>query len=268
MKKHCLYLELLFLNQNHPLMKMVLRLLLFFSPFFAFGQTSEATLLAHWDDESLVESVFNNPYHDVWGAVVNGREIGIISSTDGFHFFDLSDDNSAFEPVAFAPGADQGAGIAHRDVKTYLHYAYGVADEGSSALQVMDMSNLPESVEIVYESNEFVTTCHNIFIDEDNARLYAVGGNGFNVRILSLANPEQPQLLTSFPNATLDLPYVHDLYVRDNIAYLNAGEVGFIVVDFSDPLMPEVLGTLPTYVNQGYNHSGWLSDDDQYFFLV
>lgn len=249
-------------------MKTAMHLLFYFSPLLVFGQPMEATLLSHWDDDSLVESVFNNPYHDVWGAVVNDREIGIITSTDGFHFFDLSGDDSTFEPVAFAPGADQGAGIAHRDVKTYLHYAYGVADEGAtSGLQVIDMSNLPESVEVVYESNEFISTCHNIFIDEDNARLYAVGGAGFNLRVLSLANPEQPQFLATFPNATLDLPYIHDLYVRDNIAYLNAANDGFIVVDLSDPLSPEVLGTLPTYVDQGYNHSGWLSPDGQHYFL-
>lgn len=248
-------------------MKFAMRLLVCLTPFFAFGQTSEATLLGHWDDDSLVESIFANPYHDVWGAVVNDREVGIITSTAGLHFFDLSDDDSTFEPVAFAPATAQGAAIGHRDVKTYLHYAYAVADEGASTLQVIDMSNLPESVEEVYASNEFITTCHNIFIDEDNARLYAVGGNGFNLLILSLANPEQPQFLATFPNANLDIPYIHDLYVRDNIAYLNGRFEGLFVVDFSDPLMPEVLGTLPTYVNQGDNHSGWLSEDKQYYYL-
>lgn len=264
--KLCMLNTIIF-NLNHPIMKTMIRLLLCFSPFFAFGQVTEATLLGHWDDETLVESVFANPYHDVWGAVVNGREVGILTSTAGFHFFDLSDDASPFEPTAFAPGADHGASIAHRDIKTYLHYAYAVADEGGSALQVIDMSNLPESVEIVYESNEFIRTCHNIFIDEDNARLYAVGGATFDVLILSLANPEDPQLLATYPNANLNIPYIHDLYVRDNIAYLNGGGDGLFVVDFADPLMPEVLGTLPTYVNQGYNHSGWLSADEQYYYL-
>ncbi|MCO6477454.1 MAG: choice-of-anchor B family protein [Phaeodactylibacter sp.] len=249
-------------------MKNSLLALLFCMPVFAAGQPIEATLLAHWSDENIPPAFFDNPYHDVWGAVVNGREVGILCSTLGIHFFDLSNTESILEPVAFAPATVQGSAIGHRDVKTYLHYAYAVADEGASTLQVIDMSGLPESVEVVYESDEFIRTAHNIFIDEDNARLYAVGGNGFNVRILSLANPEQPELLASYPTAEVPLPYVHDLYVRDNIAYLNAGNAGFIVMDMNDPANPELLGTMTEYTEQGYNHSGWLSEDGQYFYLA
>lgn len=248
-------------------MKNYVLALLFCTPLFATGQSVEATLLGHWNDESIPQAFFANPYHDVWGAVVNDKEIGIITSTLGIHFFDLSNTEAVLEPVAFAPAPVQGNTIGHRDVKTYLHYAYAVADEGASTLQVIDMSGLPQSVEIVYESDEFIRTTHNIFIDEDNARLYAVGGNGFNLRILSLDNPEQPELLASYPTVEVPLPYIHDLYVRDNIAYLNAGPAGFIVMDMEDPANPELLGTMTEYIEQGYNHSGWLSDDGQYYYL-
>lgn len=249
-------------------MKHCLLALLLCTPFFAHSQAAEATLLGHWNDESIPPAFFANPYHDVWGTVVNDKEIGILCSTLGIHFFDLSNTEATLEPVAFAPATVQGNSIGHRDVKTYQHYAYAVADEGASTLQIIDMSGLPESVEVVYESDEFIRTTHNIFIDEDNARLYAVGGNGFSLRILSLANPEQPELLASFPTASVPIPYVHDLYVRDNIAYLSAGQAGFIVMDMADPANPELLGTMTEYIEQGYNHSGWLSDDGQYFYLA
>ena len=180
-------------------MKNCVLALLLCIPILTIGQASQATLLAHWDDESIPQAFFANPYHDAWGAVVNDKEIGIITSTLGIHFFDLSNTEAEFEPVAFAPAPVQGNTIGHRDVKTYLHYAYAVADEGASTLQAIDMSGLPESVEVVYDSDEFIRTTHNIFIDEDNARLYAVGGSGFNLRILSLENPEQPELLASYP---------------------------------------------------------------------
>ncbi|MCB0563704.1 MAG: choice-of-anchor B family protein [Phaeodactylibacter sp.] len=248
-------------------MKNCVLALLLCIPILTIGQASQATLLAHWDDESIPQAFFANPYHDAWGAVVNDKEIGIITSTLGIHFFDLSNTEAEFEPVAFAPAPVQGNTIGHRDVKTYLHYAYAVADEGASTLQVIDMSGLPESVEVVYDSDEFIRTTHNIFIDEDNARLYAVGGSGFNLRILSLENPEQPQLLASYPTVDVPLPYIHDLYVRDNIAYLNAGPAGLIVMDMSDAVNPELLGTMTEYIEQGYNHSGWLSDDGQYYYL-
>jgi choice-of-anchor B domain-containing protein len=236
-------------------------------PISSFGQPVEATMSGYWHDESLIPAFFSNPYHDVWGTVINGREIGIISSTSGFHFFDLSAESTSLEPVAFVPGTVQGSQISHRDFKAYLHYLYAVADEGQSALQIIDLSGLPEQATLVYESNQFITRTHNIFIDQDNARLYATGGTGFSLRILSLADPENPTLLATFPNSTLNLPYVHDCYVRGNIAYLNVGFNGLWVVDFTDPADPVLLGTMTSYLQQGYNHSGWLSDDGNYYYM-
>ncbi|MCB9274570.1 MAG: choice-of-anchor B family protein [Lewinellaceae bacterium] len=250
-------------------MKNLLRLLLLFSPLWSFGQPTQATLLGHWSDPGIVPAFFDNPYHDVWGIVVNDKEYGVISSTSGLHIFALSDisESEPMEPVAFVPGTAQGNGISHRDVKSYQHYLYGVADEGPSALQVIDVSGLPDGAELVYESNEFFTTAHNIFIDEDNARLYIAGSAGHSLKVLSLENPEHPELLASFPNSEYPVPYIHDLYVRDNIAYLHAGQAGFIVADFTDAAHPVLLGTMDTYPQQGYNHSGWLSDDGLYYYL-
>ena len=248
-------------------MKDLLRLLLLCTPFWAIGQPTQATLLGHWSDPTIVPAFFSNPYHDVWGIVIDDKEYGVISSTAGFHIFGLDELTAPLAPVAFVPGTAQGGGISHRDVKSYQHYLYGVADEGPSALQIIDVSGLPGSAELVYESNEFITTAHNIFIDEDNARLYVAGGAGHTLKILSLENPEQPTLLASFPNPSIPIPYIHDLYVQDNIAYLHAGSYGLIVVDFTDPASPVLLGTMDNYPQQGYNHSGWLSEDGQYYYL-
>lgn len=249
-------------------MKTLVYILLCLFPFCAVAQPIEATLIGHWDDPDIVEAFFDNPYHDVWGAVVDGVEYGIISSTDGFHFFNLSGDGSNMEPVAYVAGTAQGAGIAHRDIKVYQNYLYAVADEGPSALQVFDMSVLPEDPVLVYESDEFLVRSHNIFIDEDNGVLYAAGGNGFNLKVLSLEDPENPSLLATFPNPSFpNMPYIHDLYVKDNIGYLNAAFDGLIVADFSDPTNIQLLGTLSTYEQQGYNHSGWMAESGDHYFM-
>ena len=237
--------------------KNLLPLLFSTLPLFSFSQIIEANPIGHWDDPTIVEAFFDNPYHDVWGAVVNEVEYGIICSTDGFHFFNLDGDGNDMEPVAFAPATVQGAIIAHRDIKVYQNYMYAVADEGPSMLQVFDISVLPDDPILVYESDEFLQRSHNIFIDTDNAVLYAASGNGYDLILLSLENPEVPTLLASFPNT--DFPftnYVHDLYVRDHIAYLNEGWGGLQLIDFSEPNDPQALGSMFGYLQQGYNHSG------------
>lgn len=230
----------------------------------AFSQI-QATLLGNWqDDDLIVTSWLTSVYNEVWGAEINGVEYGIIGSTEAVHIIDLSDPNNPTE-VHRVQGSAIGPNLVHRDYKTYAGYLYCVADEGgTSTLQIVDLNNLPATAPEVYNSNEFVITAHNIFIDEPNARLYIIGdGNG--LRVLDISTPDQPVLLAN--NNSTPVPYVHDAYIRDHIGYLNCGNDGFYVVDYTDPVNHQILGTMTDYPESGYNHSGWLSDDGNYYFL-
>jgi len=139
-------------------------LLLF--PVCLMGQVTEATLLDNWNDETLVGSfAFDNTYNEIWGVVINDREYAVIGSTAGTHFIDVTDPSVVSE-VAFVAGAVQGGSIIHRDYHDYKDYLYAVADEGgASTLQIIDYTALPDSVEVVYDSQEFFFRSHNIFID-------------------------------------------------------------------------------------------------------
>jgi len=105
-------------------------------------------------------------------------------------------------------------------------------DISNGSLQIFDLSALPNSVSKVYDSQAFFSNCHNIFIDETHGRLYAVGSNRGNLIVLDLTqNPANPTLLKNTP---LQGGYVHDLYVRDHIAYCSHEFRGLYVYDFSD----------------------------------
>lgn len=254
-------------------MKYILLLLLCL-PFPAFSQAQEAKLLSTWFDNSLIPTFsYNGRYNDVWGYARDGREYALIGSTAGVHFLDVTDPGSLVElEAAFVPGVAQGGQLIHRDFKNFGNYLYIVADEGQSALQIVDLSYLPDSTRIVYSSDALLNRVHNIFIDTATARLYACGVTNAtgspSLSILSIADPEQPQLLASFPTGSLSLPYVHDAYVRNDTAYLNCTSFGLWVVDFADPNNPQVLGTMTDYVQKGYNHSGWLDQTGHYYYLA
>jgi len=244
-------------------MKLLLRIFLVIAPLMSFAQSSEnVELLFHWDEDSLVGSqIFDNTYNEVWGVVIDGREYAIIGSTAGTHFFDVTSTENVSE-VAFVAGKVQGPQIIHRDYHDYHNYLYAVSDEGASSLQIIDMSTLPDSVSLVYDSSELFWTTHNIFIDTATAKLYNTSGN-----IYSLDNPLDPEFLYN-----TSLLSCHDMYVLNDTAYINGGENGFLIVDFSQTSAEnqshEVLGTLPTYPDQGYNHSGWLSEDGNYYAMA
>lgn len=226
-----------------------------------YGQDAEnVVLLDSWHDESIETIDQGIRYNEVWGFVQDGEEYAVIGSKIGTHFFHITDSDQ-LEEVAFVPGAFQGY-VVHRDYHDYEGYLYAVCDQGQSTLQIMDLSGLPDTVSVVYDSNELVITAHNVFIDSTTATLYLAGPNGSPLRLLSLENPTEPELLLQF----FLVGYVHDLYARNDTAWLNCANEGLVVIDFSAGF-PNALGSLTTYPDQGYNHSGWLSEDgNKYVF--
>ncbi len=220
------------------------------------AQTFEnVILLDNWHNDSIPTIQYEMRYNEVWGFVQDGQEYAVIGSTLGTHIFRLTA-NDQLEEVDFVPGAFQGQ-VIHRDYHDYEGYLYGVCDQGASTLQIMDLQYLPDSVSLVYNSNEFVTTSHNVFIDSSSARLYLAGPLPAPLRILSIENPTQPEFESEFYSVS----YVHDLFARNDTVFLNCASQGLVVVDFSEPANPQQLGSLDTYPDLGYNHSGWLSED-------
>ena len=227
------------------------------------AQDSEnINLLYQWSVDTLIGSeAFENVYNEVWGVVVDDREYAIIGSTAGTHFFDVTNPSTASE-IAFVAGRVVGDEIIHRDYHDYQNYLYAVSDEGLSSLQIIDISTLPDSVSVVYDSSDLFYRSHNIFIDTAKARLYTTNGD-----IYTLENPIDPKFLYN-----TSLLSSHDVYVENDTAYINTGTLGFVIVDFSQTTLEnqshEVIGALPTYPDQGYNHSGWITTDGNYYAMA
>lgn len=223
-------------------------------------EAQQVQLLYHWEDNSLPSSVaHNNTYNEVWGFKHNGREYGVIGSTMGTHFFDVTDKNN-ITYIDYIAGKAQGGQIIHRDYHDYNGYLYAVCDEGASSLQIMDLNYLPDSVSLVYDSDLLVVNSHNIFIDSTSAKLFVCDGD---IDVYSLTNPLSPSYFTS-----INLPsHAHDLYVRNDTAFVNAGPDGLYIFNAS-VLNPAPLNTLSVYPQKGYNHSGWLSSDGNTYIFA
>jgi choice-of-anchor B domain-containing protein len=226
-----------------------------------------ASLLYNWQDTTLIGSwAYDNTYNECWGLIVNDKEIAIIGSTAGTHFFDVTDPINSVA-VAFVAGAYTGGGVVHRDYHDFNGYLYVVCDEGSSStLQIIDISDLPNSVNTIYDSNALFIKSHNIYIDTATAKLYACASNTA-MDVYSLQSPTNPTLIHSY-NA---VGHVHDAFVRNDTAYLNCGNDGLRIMDFSMVNtmgdQPTQLASLTSYPDAGYNHSGWLNDDGTLYIM-
>ncbi len=249
--------------------------LLCFLPLFANGQSSfNMTLLAN-------EVIPNLPvrsgakYNDVWGFKhpTNGTEVAIIGGIEAIFFYNVTSPANPVlihtHPVTNLNGTTNGS--LWRDFKTYQNYAYASADEGDSGLIVFDLSQVPTTVTKVYQSNQFWNRSHNIYIDTEHARLYAAGPNtqSSGIIILNLQTPAAPTLLRSLSLTSIGGGYVHDIHVRDTIAYCSHGslhKLSMYSVNNVNNIFP--IASIENYQEAGYNHSSWVNEDATFLVMV
>jgi choice-of-anchor B domain-containing protein len=235
--------------------------------------SKNVTLLDHWTDNSLVSSQ-NIRFNEVWYFQRNDREYAIIGSTAGTHFFELMPDDK-LRNVGFIQGDFPSAQVHNRDFRDFGDYVYAVADQGeNSALQIINISALPDSVFLEKTDSTNWNRVHTLCIDQESALMYActfrppLGHPDWFYRplkVFSLADPLNPELVFSGFNNIAD---VHYAYVRGDTAYLNCGFDGLRIYNFANPSAPVLLGSLTVYNDQGYNHSGWLSEDGRTYFFT
>lgn len=253
---------------------LILFLGIFLSLSVSAQEIKNVTLLDHWYSDTVLTNSSQVRYSSCWAFVQNGEEYGIIGSTEGAYFFQLTKADT-FRFVDFVPGKYQSSQAITREYKHFGHYVYAVCDEGPSSLQIIDVSYLPDSVHVVADlRNEFFGRTHNLFVDSVNALLYlcrvtpvinGVETSLIPMRVYSLQNPVSPTLVWEGPD---DIPEVHDIFVRDNLAILNCGFNGLRVYDFTNPTAPIYKNNLTVYPQQGYNHQGWLAPNNKTYVFA
>ena len=213
------------------------------SSLFAQG-SANVSLIAHIDDY--------NTYNDCWGYTApDGREYALLGVTNGTSIIDITDSGNEYE-VTFIPSSNS----TWKDIKTYRHYAYTVTESGGG-LQIIDLSDLPNSATHIGSYTNF-TTSHNIYVDTTQALLFAEGSGGVAVRILSLADPENPVQLSTFGIEC------HDVFAEDGLAYVAEGFSGSIgIYSYANPSSPQLVDRI-NIPSAGYVHNTWNTSDGNY----
>lgn len=155
-------------------------------------------LWANWDDNTLL-TFSGIQYNDLWGYSDQlGGEYVILGTAQKILFINISNPATPNLIASF----NGGASSIWRDFKTYGHYAYGVADQGSEGLIVFDLQNLPNSVTKVSQITTDFQRAHNIYIDASSGRLYVAGSNTLSEGRIVLdvgANPTNPPKNWRYP---------------------------------------------------------------------
>ncbi len=249
--------------------KLITSFLLLLGTLNAYAQADSLNMvkLGQWD---LSGQFFN----DIWGFTDGqGNEYAIIGSRPNIYFFDVTNPSSPTLVEEFSNGNPAGLQMypsTWRDFKVYGNYCYAVADQFNTdeGLLIFDLSNLPNAVTLSNQITTHFDRAHNIFIDNNNGKLYVAGSDSENDGLIVLdlaANPTNPPLLGT-PYFGSDPGYVHDLYAKNDIVYACHGYNGFYIWDLSNVSNPVALSS--SSISGGYVHSVWLTNNGDWAFVA
>ena len=196
---------------------------------------------------------------DVWGYTTPaGEDYAIMGILEGVVII-RAEDLAIIDTIL---GPMQGDPYYHRDIKTFGHYAYVVSENTGTneGMQIIDMSGLPESVELVgtYSYNEHVRS-HNMSIDAARGFAYICGQTYEGFRVVDINNPENPDDINF-----VYTEQIHDVFARQDTVYVAEGWRGtFSIHDLSNKNNPELLARVEIPYN-GYVHNIWSSEDGKY----
>lgn len=244
--------------------------------------------------------------NDIWGWVDDGgEEYAIVGMQDGTAFVRIASDGTP-QFIGRLPASDGDSPIpkravvtkrchdelcgsedsAWRDVKVFDHYAYIVSEAIGHGLQIFDLHDLrtldPAAPDLELTTAGFydgIGHAHNIFINEDSARAYVVGHDNPNaniaggLQVLDLTDPENPFKLAELngDGYTHDVQCVNyngpdpDIAANSELCFAS-NEDTLTVWDVTTPQNAEILSRT-SYSDSAYTHQGWLSPNQEYFYL-
>ena len=211
--------------------------------------------------------------NDCWGYTSpSGNKYAIMGLSDGTLFVNITNPSSP-QIIEMIPSCNS----LWRDIKVYQDHAYMVSECGNG-IQVADMSSIDAGVVTLVNTTTTggTSATHNVAICVETGFLYRCGGASNGLRIYSLANPSSPVYVGDWTTR-----YVHDAqikvmetgpYAGREIAFLCAGmnggfaNTGLSIIDVTDKSNMIELAHYE-YPVAAYSHQGWLSEDEQYFYL-
>ncbi len=197
------------------------------------------------------------------------NEYALVGTYNGLDVVDVTD--PANPVIRFSVTGTQSD---WREVKTYRKYAY-IATEGGGGLTVVDLSNLPASINQKQYTGDGVISgqldaIHALHCDTAKGFLYLYGCsfNQGNTVFIDLQDPWNPVYAGEyvFPGSGSDI-YVHDGFAMNDTLYEGHIYPGFFaVVDVTNKSNPILLATQTTPTS--YTHNTWLSDDHRTLFTT
>ncbi|HUS32833.1 MAG TPA: hypothetical protein VMZ53_30235 [Kofleriaceae bacterium] len=166
---------------------------------------------------------------------------------DGVHIIDVSD---PAHPTSIGAWGRPSPSGSSNDVKIVQAGPKRYVLTGDVPVDIIDVTD-PAHPQL---AGQIAEEAHTLAVETRDNKVYAYFGNyDGKCPIYDVTDPTQPQKLGSF---TTRGDLVHDLSIENGIAYLNAWNDGFYVVDYTTPSAPTLVGHWAG-TPAGSSHSSW-----------
>lgn len=243
-------------------------------------------------NKSGIESSRGN---DIWGWTdpQTEKEYAIMGLDSKTSFVDVTDPTN---PIHVADIKTRTFASIWRDIKVYENYAFIVSEAYRHGMQVVDLHKLRDfngSEPLKLESDLDYTlfgNAHNVAINEDTGFIYAVGTTTCDggLHVIDGREPLNLKFVTCIGRNVYEVPENFKKPIRDGEAYthdvqcvvykgsdarflgreicVSSNEDTVNVVDVTDKSKPVQI-SVASYKGVNYTHQGWLSEDQDFFFL-
>lgn len=209
----------------------------------------------------------NVAYTGTWGSRAEG---GTSQLGNRLFAWDITDPAAP----ALADSVSVDARVVN-DVKiradgTLAVLTHEVSNDGRNGITLLDTSD-PHHPTVITRltAADLTPGIHNTWID--GSFLYAVVDGSSPVsglRVIDVSDPAGPRIVSSFYAGS---SFLHDVYVRDGLAFLSHWDAGLVIMDVGSgiaggsPHSPREVGRVPTF--GGQTHNAWYWPEAGYVFV-
>lgn len=154
-----------------------------------------------------------------------------------------------------------------RDDGAIAVITHELSNDGMNGVTLLDLADPARPAVITRFTAGLEPGVHNVWIDGDYVYV-AVNGAGNGLRVLDITNASSPSVVASF---YADSSFLHDIYVRDGLAFLSHWNAGLVILDVGNgiaggsPTNPKEAGRVATA--GGETHNAWYWPATGYVFV-
>jgi hypothetical protein len=141
------------------------------------------------------------------------------------------------------------------------------SNDGQNGVTLLDLSDPARPLPITRFTAGLESGVHNVWVEGDYVYI-VVDGLGNGMRILDISNPSEPAIVGSYYAGS---SFLHDIYVRDGLAFLSHWNAGLVILDVGNgiaggsPTNPVEVSRIATI--GGQTHNAWYWPAAGYVFV-